>query len=96
MNPAKVVRHRVKVLSDLPNVGPAVERDLHSLGIHAPNQLRGKDPLALYRALCKKSGQRQDPCVLDVFISLTRFANGEPPKAWWAYTSERKETYGEL
>ncbi|MEO7916907.1 MAG: helix-hairpin-helix domain-containing protein [Dokdonella sp.] len=96
MNPAKVVRDRVKVLTDLPNVGPAMASDLRQLGITTPGQLLGKDPLALYRALSRKSGVRQDPCVLDVFISLTRFANGEPPKPWWSYTNERKATYGEI
>ena len=31
-----------------------------------------------------------DPCVIDVFISITRFINGDSPKPWWEYTAERK------
>lgn len=96
MNPDKVERQRVKLLTDLPNVGPAFAKDLHLLGINSPFDLRGKDPLEMYQQLCNKTGLRQDPCVLDVFISITRFINGEPPQSWWAYTSERKERYGTL
>lgn len=94
MNPDKVDRHRVRQLTDLPNVGPATARGLASIGIDAPQQLAGKDPLELYRSLCRKRGVRQDPCVLDVLISITRFMRGDAPKPWWAYTGERKRRYG--
>jgi hypothetical protein len=96
MSPAKVRRDRMRRLSDLPNVGPAMSRDFELLGIRTPRQLRGKDPLELYRSLCRKTGVRQDPCVLDTFISVTRFVDGEPPRPWWAYTAERKRRYGAL
>ncbi|HEU4951168.1 MAG TPA: helix-hairpin-helix domain-containing protein [Holophagaceae bacterium] len=90
MNPAKVQRAKVRILTDLPNVGPSVAGDLRSLGIRAPEQLLGQDPVALYDRLCALTGVRQDPCVLDVFISVVRFMGGEEPKPWWAYTDERK------
>ena len=32
----------------------------------------------------------QDPCVIDVFISIIRFMQGDEPKPWWQYTAERK------
>jgi hypothetical protein len=96
MHPDKVERQRLKLLTDLPNVGPACAKDLQLLGIDSPPDLRGKDPLEMYRALCDITGLRQDPCVLDVFISITRFIDGEPPQAWWAYTAERKKRYGAL
>ena len=96
MNPAKVERDRVRQLMDLPNVGPAMARDLKFISINAPEQLIGKDPLKLYQSLCRKSGTRQDPCVLDVFISITRFMNGDAPRPWWAYTEERKRRYGSV
>lgn len=96
MHPSKVQRRRVKRLTDLPNVGPACEKDLHLLGIESPSDLAGRDPLEMYRALCIKTGVRQDPCVLDVFISITRFVSGARPKPWWFYTAERKAIYGEL
>ncbi len=90
MNPAKVVRNRVKQLTDLPNVGPATAKDLVLLGIESPAQLAGKDPVELYRQLCRKTRSRQDPCVLDVFLSITDFVAGGKPKPWWEYTAERK------
>lgn len=92
MNPAKVVRERVKTLIDLPNIGRAMTKDLLLLGINEPAQLKGRDPYALYGELCIATGQRQDPCVLDTFISITRFMGGDEARPWWAYTAERKAT----
>ena len=94
MHPDKVDRHRVTRLTDLPNVGPATAHDLVLIGVDSPRDLAGKDPLEMYRSLCHKTGVRQDPCVLDVFISLARFISGEPARPWWAYTEERKKRYG--
>jgi hypothetical protein len=96
MNPAKVKRDRVHLLTDLPNIGPAMARDLELIGISKPSQLAGQDPLKLYRKLCAKTSTRQDPCVLDTFISVTRFMSGEEPKPWWEYTAERKREYEPL
>lgn len=36
------------------------------------------------------TGKRHDPCLLDVFIAVVRFMDGEPAKPWWKYTTERK------
>ncbi|MFG7351574.1 helix-hairpin-helix domain-containing protein [Shewanella oncorhynchi] len=92
MNPAKVVRAEVKQLTDLPNIGKACAADLRLLGIDKPEQLLDRNPYELYQTLCDKTGQRHDPCMLDVFISITRFMAGEDPKPWWFYTYERKNT----
>ncbi|WP_345994019.1 helix-hairpin-helix domain-containing protein [Sulfurimonas sp. HSL-1716] len=96
MNPQKVVRNKVKKLTDLPNIGSSLAADLHSIGIDNPQELRGKDPFELYGMLCAKSGQRQDPCVLDVFMSITDFMNGAEPRVWWNYTAERKKRYKDI
>lgn len=96
MNPAKVERDRVRQLRDLPNVGPAMAKDLELIGINAPDQLAGKDPLKLYQSLWRKRGVRKAPCSLDVLISITRFMSGDEPKPWWAYTAERKRRYGSV
>lgn len=93
MHPQKVVRGNVKRLVDLPNVGPASARDLERLGYTRPEQLSGVDPLGLYHALCAHTGSRQDPCVLDVFLSVADFLAGNPPQAWWHYTRLRKQKY---
>jgi hypothetical protein len=90
MNPAKVVRERVRVLTDLPNIGRTMAAELQRLGIAKPEQLKGRDPYVLYQELCMVTGLRQDPCVLDTFISITRFMDGDEARPWWAYTAECK------
>ena len=44
MNPAQVERSTVRQLTDLPNVGPAMAKDLRLVGIRVPGELVGKDP----------------------------------------------------
>lgn len=92
MNPNRVIRSEVHVLTDLPNIGPSLATDLRMVGIDVPTQLSGRDPYVMYEALCEVTQQRHDLCVLDVFISVTRFMNGEPPAVWWQFTEERKQT----
>lgn len=96
MNPSKVVRGKVRRFTDLPNIGPAAARDFEVLGFSGPEQLRGADPLELYRSLCIATGTRQDPCVLDVFMSVTTFLDGGPAEPWWHFTAQRKALYGQL
>lgn len=90
MNPDKVDRNRLEKLTDLPNIGPAIAADLRLMSIERPNDLAGRSPLELYHMLSTIKGKRQDPCVLDVFVSITRFMDGEEPRPWWMYTEERK------
>lgn len=81
-------------LAQLPNVGPAMVRDLQALGIQQPGDLVGRDAFQLYRELERRTGQRQDPCVLDTFMAVVDFMHGAPPRPWWHYTAERKRVYG--
>lgn len=90
MHPAKVDRRRLQRFTDLPNVGKAFAGDLVLLGFTTPAQLKAQDPVTLYDRLCELTGTRQDPCVLDTLISITRFMDGERARAWWEYTDERK------
>ena len=90
MHPDKVKREQVKKLTDLPNIGKAMEEDLVDIGITGPAQLKGVSALDLYKTLCRHQKAQHDPCVLDVFISITRFMAQDPPRAWWKYTEERK------
>lgn len=78
-------------LEQLPNVGPAIASDLRLIGVTSPQDLRGRDPYAMYDDLCRTTGSHHDPCVIDVFISAVRFMTGEPKKPWWNYTLERKQ-----
>ena len=79
-------------LEDIPNVGPAVAADLRQLGITSPGELSGRDPYALYDDLCRITGQRHDPCLLDTFIAAVRYMDGGPKTPWWKFTAERKRT----
>ena len=84
------------VLEQIPNIGVSLAADLRSIGIAGPRDLIGRDAYALYAALCERSGQRQDPCVLDSFMAATDFMGGAAPAPWWHYTAQRKARYGQL
>jgi hypothetical protein len=96
MHPGKVRREQVRVLTDLPNIGPSLAGDLRQLGIARPQQLQDAEAYRLYRRLCDITQTRQDPCVLDVFLSITDFMAGNPPRVWWHYTAERKRRWPSL
>jgi hypothetical protein len=87
--PTKSVR-QIARLEDIPNVGRAVAGDLRRLGITSPAELPGRDPFALYDELCRITGHRHDPCLLDTFIAAVRYMEGAPKRPWWKYTAERK------
>jgi hypothetical protein len=78
------------LLEDIPNVGKRIAADLRLLGIETPVELRGEDAYVLYDRINAVKGERQDPCLLDAFISAVRFIEGGPPLPWWAFTAERK------
>lgn len=90
MNPTKVSRDNLKKLTDLPNIGKSIAEDLRTLGIHHPQDLKGKCAYKLFEEICDITGVRQDYCLLDVFISVVAFIEGNEPKPWWYYTAERK------
>lgn len=90
MNPHNVDRARVMRLMDLPNVGKKTAEDLRLLGYLAPEQIIGASPFEMYERLCSITNHRHDPCVIDVFMSITEFLNGNPPRPWWEFTNARK------
>ncbi len=84
------------LLEQLPNIGPSLAADLRLIGIHEPQQLRGRDAFVLYQQLCAATGQRHDPCVLDTFMAATDFMGGAAAAPWWTYTAQRKVLFGSL
>ena len=80
-------------LEQLPNIGVSIAEDLRSIGIQHPADLATADAFQLYQSLCKSSGQRQDPCVLDTFLAATDFMRGAPARPWWDYTAQRKKDF---
>jgi hypothetical protein len=85
-----------ETLEQLPNVGPAIAADLRLIGIRDPKELAERDAFALYQALCRATGRRQDPCVLDTFMAAVDFMHGATAAPWWRYTAQRKARYGAL
>ena len=81
-------------LEQIPNIGKAVVKDLHLLGITRPQQLQGKDGLKLYDKLNKLSGVRHNPCMADTLLAAVDFMNGGSSKPWWKFTTQRKKIFG--
>ena len=77
-------------LLDLISVGPAMLRDFEQLGIHSVPQLAKQ----MYARLERLTGQRQDPCVLDVFeAAVAQARNPRLPAEkcqWWYWSRRRK------
>ncbi len=73
-----------------------MERDFELLGVRNVQDLATRDPEKLYRQLCRKTGTKQDPCVLDVFRAAV--AQARDPKLpaeqcnWWYWSRVRKQT----
>jgi hypothetical protein len=81
-------------LGDLISVGPAILRDFELLGICSVGQLSRRNPDKLYEALCRKTGERQDICVLDTFRAAVAQARNPLLPAeqsqWWYWSRKRK------
>jgi len=80
-------------LDDLVSIGPAMMRDLKSLGIRSVQQLARQNPRRMYRDLCRLKGP-QDICCLDVFTAAV--AQAKQPdlpveqRVWWYWSRKRK------
>jgi RecG-like helicase len=74
-------------LTRLPGVGPSIAADLRSLGVRSIKDLARRDPERLYDDLCRKTGERQDPCVLYTFRCAVYAASVPGPEPhllkWW-------------
>lgn len=87
---AQMERSAFTRLEQLSNVGPAIAAKLRRVDVCVPADLLGRDPYALFEELRSRTGERHDPCLLDVFISVVRFMEGGPERPWWEYTADRK------
>jgi hypothetical protein len=77
-------------LRTLMNVGPAMERDLHALGIRTIEQLAQHEPDALFRRLQEHVGRACDLCVHDTFSAIVHEARTGEKTPWFAWTAARK------
>jgi hypothetical protein len=82
-------------LKDLISIGPAMLRDFDMLGIRSVAELAKQNPQRMYARLNRISGQRQDPCVLDVFCAAVAQAQNPRLPAeecqWWYWSRNRKQ-----
>lgn len=85
-------RHAAEVrrFTDIPNVGPATAGDFDTLGLRTPAELADCDADDLYARLCRITGVRHDPCVIDVFMAAIEFMRGGPARPWWHYSPRRR------
>ncbi len=85
-------------LQQLPGVGPSIAADLRLLGVRSIRALARRDPERLYDALCRATGQRQDPCVLYTFrcaVYAARTSRPDPSlMKWWAWKDRRLPATG--
>jgi len=83
-------------LASLVSVGPKTLEDFEKLGVRNLGQLAREEPDDLYRRLCTLTGQRQDPCVLDVFSAAVAQARDPELPAeqcqWWYWSRQRKQS----
>lgn len=83
-----------RTLRDLWSVGPAIERDLNSLGVRSVAQLARRSAQRLYRDLERRTAKKQDPCVLDTFrAAVAQALDPDLPveqRVWWYYSALRK------
>jgi hypothetical protein len=77
-------------LEHIPNLGVSIAGDLRGIGIKTPKDLRGKDPLVLYKKVNLSTQQVHDPCLLDVFMAAVAFMDGKGAAPWFAFTKRRK------
>ncbi len=89
---------QTRMLEDLVSVGPALLRDLKSLGVRSVPALARRNPAKLYEQLCAATGRPQDICCLDVFTAAVAQArNPRLPRAqcnWWYWSRRRKAREG--
>ena len=89
-------RNKVARLDALPNIGKKIAADLYLIGIDHSQKLIGMKPFEMYDELCLITGQRHDPCVIDVFMSVVHFMEGGEPLPCWSFTQKRKKLIAEL
>jgi hypothetical protein len=81
-------------LRDLAGIGPAMLKDFELLRIGSVEQLAQQDPQTLYTDLCRVTGTRQDPCVLDTFRAAVEQARDPnlpaEQRTWWYWSRVRK------
>ena len=77
-------------LTDLPNIGSAIAKDLLAVGICSPDDLKSRDALKIFSELKNIMGHRHDPCVYYTLLSAKHFIHTGESLPWWKFTAEGK------
>ena len=81
-------------LKDLRGIGAKMLGDFEKLGIRSVNELKSRDAEKLYDRICKLTGTRQDPCVLDTYrCAIEQARHPDLPVEqtnWWYWSRVRK------
>ena len=70
-------KEALKELQMVRNIGPVAAKELYSIGIRTPAQLRRASPEKLYEKLKRKKGGKLDRCV------LYQFRGAKRNRPWW-------------
>jgi len=86
----------LKEFQTLPSIGKACALDMWNIGLRSVNDLKGKDPRALYDKLNAVTGMTHDICMLYTFRCAVYYASEpqrDPEKLKWWYWKDK--TYRE-
>ncbi|HMJ35658.1 MAG TPA: helix-hairpin-helix domain-containing protein [Baekduia sp.] len=81
-------------LTTIRNIGPRIAADLHRIGIHEPDDLRGLDGDELYERLCAHDGMHHDICLRDTFVAAIAYVTTGDDRPWWMHSRERLAAAG--
>ena len=62
-------------LQQIPGVGKTIARDMHNIGIHSIDALKGRQAQQLYAKLCQFKAFPVDRCMLYVFRCAIYYAS---------------------
>jgi len=87
-------RESLEYLTAIPNIGKAMEREFHLLGISRPADLIGRDPYLLYERLCEVTQVRQSLCAGCVYFSGSVYGRWAAEEVVGVYGGEEAEAWG--
>ena len=77
----------LKEFQTIPSVGKACALDFWNIGLRSVSDLRGKNPMELYRRLNEVTGVKHDICMLYTFRCAVYFVSeevlDEEKLKWW-------------
>jgi len=80
-------------LQQIPGVGKTIARDMHNIGIHSIDALKGRQAQQLYDRLCQFKAFPVDRCMLYVFRCAIYYASNtdhDPQLLKWQNFKDKK------